>query len=68
MATGLVFTIIALTISGVSEGSAQFVRNRIGPMIPARSGRVPGVSVSQVARRYDVNANLVFAWLTVRGP
>jgi transposase-like protein len=22
--------------------------------------RVPGVSVSQVARRYDVNANLVF--------
>ena len=23
--------------------------------------RVPGVSVSQVARRYDVNANLVFA-------
>jgi transposase len=25
--------------------------------------RVPGVSVSQVARRYDANANLVFAWL-----
>ena len=25
--------------------------------------RVPGVSVSQVARRYDVNANLVFTWL-----
>jgi transposase len=25
--------------------------------------RVPGVSVSQVARRYDVNANLVFRWL-----
>jgi transposase len=25
--------------------------------------RVPGVSVSRVARRYDVNANLVFAWL-----
>ena len=25
--------------------------------------RVPGVSVSQVARRYDVNANLVFNWL-----
>ena len=25
--------------------------------------RVPGVSVSHVARRYDVNANLVFAWL-----
>lgn len=25
--------------------------------------RLPGVSVSQVARRYDVNANLVFAWL-----
>ncbi len=24
--------------------------------------RVPGVSVSQVARRYDVNANLVFKW------
>lgn len=24
---------------------------------------VPGVSVSQVARRYDVNANLVFTWL-----
>ncbi|MBT4083773.1 MAG: transposase [Gammaproteobacteria bacterium] len=23
---------------------------------------VPGVSVSQVARRYDVNANLVFTW------
>lgn len=27
---------------------------------------VPGVSVSQVARRYDVNANLVFKW--VRDP
>ncbi len=25
--------------------------------------RVPGVSVSQVARRYDVNTNLVFKWL-----
>ena len=25
--------------------------------------RVPGVSVSQVARRYDVNANQVFNWL-----
>ena len=25
--------------------------------------RVPGVSVSQVARRYDANANLVFTWL-----
>lgn len=24
--------------------------------------RVPDVSVSQVARRYDVNANLVFTW------
>ena len=28
--------------------------------------RVPGVSVSQVARRYDVNANLVFKWLRDR--
>jgi len=25
--------------------------------------RLPGVSVSGVARRYDVNANLVFKWL-----
>jgi transposase len=25
--------------------------------------RMPGVSVSQVARRYDVNANLAFTWL-----
>jgi transposase len=25
--------------------------------------QVPGVSVSQVARRYDVNANLIFKWL-----
>ena len=25
--------------------------------------RLPGVSVSEVARRYDVNANLVFKWL-----
>ncbi|MEM1152107.1 MAG: transposase [Pseudomonadota bacterium] len=25
--------------------------------------RMPGVSVSQVARRYDVNANQVFNWL-----
>ena len=25
--------------------------------------RVPGGSVSQVARRYDVNANMVFKWL-----
>ena len=24
---------------------------------------MPGISVSQVARRYDVNANLVFSWL-----
>ena len=24
---------------------------------------MPGVSVSQVARRYDVNSNLVFKWL-----
>ena len=24
--------------------------------------RMPGVSVSQVARRYDINANLVFKW------
>ena len=28
-----------------------------------RQARLPGVSVSQVARRYDVNANLVFNWL-----
>jgi transposase len=28
--------------------------------------RVPGMSVSQVARRYDVNANLVFTWLRDR--
>ena len=28
-----------------------------------RQTRVAGVSVSQVARRYDVNANLVFTWL-----
>ena len=28
-----------------------------------RRTRGPGVSVSQVARRYDANANLVFAWL-----
>ena len=26
--------------------------------------RLPGVSVSRVARRYDVNANLVFSWLS----
>jgi len=25
--------------------------------------RVPGVSVSRVARRYDVNANMAFKWL-----
>lgn len=25
--------------------------------------RAPGISVSQVARRYDVNANQVFNWL-----
>jgi transposase len=25
--------------------------------------RVPSISVSQVARRYDVNANLIFKWL-----
>jgi transposase len=25
--------------------------------------QVPGVSVSRVGRRYDVNANLVFKWL-----
>ncbi|WP_299845665.1 transposase [uncultured Jannaschia sp.] len=28
-----------------------------------RQALVAGVSVSQVARRYDVNANLVFNWL-----
>ena len=27
--------------------------------------RFPGISVSQVARRYDVNANQVFNWLKV---
>jgi len=26
--------------------------------------RLPGISVRQVARRYDVNANQVFNWLT----
>ena len=31
-------------------------------MICAQTG-FPGVSVSQVARRYDVNANQVFNWL-----
>ena len=25
-------------------------------------GYAPGVSVSQVGRRYDVNANLIFRW------
>ena len=30
-------------------------------MIVAQS-RLPGISVSQVARRYDVNANQVFNW------
>jgi len=30
--------------------------------IAAQCG-IPGVSVSQVARRYNVNANLVFKWL-----
>jgi len=29
--------------------------------------RVPGVSVSQVAHRYDVNANKVFNWLKEPG-
>jgi transposase len=28
--------------------------------------RVPCVSVSQVARRYEANANLVFTWLRDR--
>ncbi|HSO23266.1 MAG TPA: transposase [Chondromyces sp.] len=28
-----------------------------------RQAQLPGISVSQVARRYDVNANLVFTWL-----
>ena len=28
-----------------------------------RQARLPGILVSQVARRYDVNANLVFTWL-----
>ena len=28
-----------------------------------RQTRVPGVSVSYVARRYDANAKLVFTWL-----
>ena len=27
------------------------------------AARSPGVSVSEVARRFDVNANLVFTWL-----
>ncbi len=31
-------------------------------MIVAQT-RMPGVSVSQVARRYDVNANMLFKWL-----
>lgn len=28
-----------------------------------RQAQMPGVSVSQVARRYNVNSNLVFKWL-----
>ncbi len=28
-----------------------------------RQARVPGISVGQVARRYDVNTNQVFTWL-----
>lgn len=27
------------------------------------AARLPGISVNQVARRYDVNANLLFNWL-----
>ena len=51
----------------IEVGVAQQRRRRVWSddekrMICAQT-RVPGVSVSQVARRYDVNANLVFTWL-----
>ena len=54
------------TIGGLSMAE-QRRRRRVWDGVEKRrivaQTRVPGVSVSQVARHYDVNANLVFKWL-----
>ena len=48
--------------SGGKAAQAQELEQRRKRMICGQT-RVQGVSVSQVARRYDVNANQVFNWL-----
>lgn len=54
-----------MDISGIGMAKRRRRRNWSDDekrMICAQT-RFPGVSVSQVARRYDVNANQVFNWL-----
>jgi len=46
--------------SGVIRTLIPFDPDKLSNLIRTR---IPGVSVSQVARRYDVNANQVFNWL-----
>lgn len=48
-----------MSVKGVKKRSWSVEEKR---MIVSQS-LMPGVSVSQVARRYNVNANLVFKWL-----
>ena len=45
------------------RGSKRRVWSADEKRMICRQARLPGISVSQVARRYDVNANLVFTWL-----
>jgi transposase len=48
-----------MSVKGIKKRSWSVEEKR---MIVSQS-LMPGVSVSQVARRYNVNANLVFKWL-----
>lgn len=45
------------------DGHDRFAVKRPKKRLICGQARLPGVSVSQVAWRYDVNANLVFTWL-----
>ncbi len=47
----------------VAKGRKRRVWTDDEKQMVCAQARLPGVSVSQVARRYDVNANLVFTWL-----
>jgi transposase len=47
----------------VAQGRKRRVWSDEEKRVICAQTRVPGVSVSQVARRYNANTNLVFTWL-----